>query len=100
MKVYWIVQATHPMRTLCSDGMIRKNLRNAPEGVVFKKFRQLDAPTKEEISRCMYQCQKLPYKFRAQMILVDQDSFSDRSGKIHRGMVTKMRNPMNDLLAM
>lgn len=100
MKVYWVVQATHPMRTLCSDGMIRKNLRNAPDGVVYKKFRQMDEPTKKQIDTCLCQCQKLPHKFKARMVLVDQDGFSDRTGKIRHGMVTQMRNPINDLMTM
>ena len=100
MKVYWVVQATHPMRTLCSDGMIRKNLRNAPDGVVYKKFRQFNEPTKAEINACMCQCQKLPHKFKARMVLPDVDGFSDRTGKIRFGMAKTMRNPIDDLLAM
>ena len=36
---YWVMRSARPRRNLCSDGVIRKTLKDAPAGTNFMKFR-------------------------------------------------------------
>ena len=99
MKIYWVYHSDVPIRNLCSDGMIRKNLKHAPDGVEFMKVRQGDMPNANQTFRMMLRCQLVP-KGMEWYRVTENYHHNPRTGKVQRGLAKVMRKPILSLLAL
>ena len=96
MKHYYVYRGNKPTRILCTDGIIRKNLRHAPEGVDFMRFYQNSPPTREQFDAIVCKCQLKPDNAFGPLLLSPDDWINPRSGGLHRNFL-KFKRDVNTL---